>query len=55
MELKSKCPEGPIETRWEKHKFDLPQKDRYTAMLDYLKRTASDRYKSVIEKLNLRK
>jgi succinate dehydrogenase / fumarate reductase flavoprotein subunit len=23
MELKSKCPEGPIETRWEKHKFDL--------------------------------
>ncbi len=23
MELKSKCPTGPIETRWEKHKFDL--------------------------------
>src|SRR6187431_648736 len=23
MELKSKCPSGPIETRWEKHKFDL--------------------------------
>src|SRR4026209_2606043 len=23
MELKSKCPEGPIETRWERHKFDL--------------------------------
>ena len=23
MELKSKCPEGPIETRWEKHRFDL--------------------------------
>jgi len=23
MELKSKCPEGPIETRWEKYKFDL--------------------------------
>jgi succinate dehydrogenase flavoprotein subunit len=23
MELKSKCPTGPIETRWEKYKFDL--------------------------------
>jgi succinate dehydrogenase / fumarate reductase flavoprotein subunit len=23
MELKSKCPDGPIETRWERHKFDL--------------------------------
>ena len=23
MELKSKCPTGPIETRWEKHRFDL--------------------------------
>ena len=23
MELKSKCPTGPIETRWDKHKFDL--------------------------------
>jgi succinate dehydrogenase / fumarate reductase flavoprotein subunit len=23
MELKSKCPTGPIETRWERHKFDL--------------------------------
>src|SRR2546426_10604935 len=23
MELKSKCPSGPIETRWEKYKFDL--------------------------------
>ncbi len=23
MELKSKCPSGPIETRWERHKFDL--------------------------------
>ena len=23
MELNSKCPTGPIETRWEKHKFDL--------------------------------
>ena len=23
MELKSKCPAGPIETRWERHKFDL--------------------------------
>src|SRR4026209_1302126 len=23
MELKSKCPEGPIETRWERHRFDL--------------------------------
>src|SRR5689334_24852676 len=23
MELKSKCPSGPIETRWERHKFNL--------------------------------
>src|ERR1700750_453035 len=23
MELKSKCPSGPIATRWERHKFDL--------------------------------
>src|SRR5215471_9161336 len=23
MELKSKCPSGPIETRWDRHKFDL--------------------------------
>lgn len=23
MELKSKCPSGPIETRWDKHRFDL--------------------------------
>ena len=23
MELKSKCPTGPIETRWDKHRFDL--------------------------------
>src|SRR5688572_27230866 len=23
MELKSKCPTGPIETRWDRHKFDL--------------------------------
>lgn len=28
---------------------------RRRKLLDYLKRTASDRYKSVIEKLNLRK
>ncbi|HLQ77277.1 MAG TPA: FAD-binding protein, partial [Terriglobia bacterium] len=23
MELKSKCPTGPIETRWERHQFEL--------------------------------
>jgi succinate dehydrogenase / fumarate reductase flavoprotein subunit len=23
MELKSKCPTGPIETRWDKYRFDL--------------------------------
>src|SRR5215475_3677229 len=23
MELKSKCPSGPIETRWETHKFEM--------------------------------
>jgi len=23
MELKSKCPTGPIETRWDRHRFDL--------------------------------
>jgi small subunit ribosomal protein S15 len=28
---------------------------RRRKLLDYLKRTASDRYKNVIEKLNLRK
>ena len=23
MELKSKCPTGPIETRWDRYRFDL--------------------------------
>ncbi len=33
----------------------LQMVSRRRKLLDYLKRTASDRYKSVIEKLNLRK
>ena len=33
----------------------LQMVSRRRKLLDYLKRTASDRYKSVLEKLNLRK
>src|SRR6187431_2446786 len=38
MELKSKCPSGPIETRWEKHKFHLKlvnpaNKRKYTVLI----------------------
>jgi len=38
MELKSKCPTGPIETRWERHKFDLKlvnpaNKRKYTVIV----------------------
>ena len=38
MELKSKCPGGPIETRWDKHRFELKlvnpaNKRRYTIIV----------------------
>ncbi|HUI53897.1 MAG TPA: fumarate reductase/succinate dehydrogenase flavoprotein subunit [Bryobacteraceae bacterium] len=38
MELDSKCPDGPIETRWERHRFDLKlvnpaNKRKYTILV----------------------
>ena len=39
----------------QKLKFNIAQKDRHQQMLDYLRKTDSDRYTALIEKLGLRK
>jgi len=38
-----------------KYKFEIKQNERWDMMLDYLRRTDADKYRSIIERLSLRK
>ena len=43
IQLRSKVPHGPMEDKWDKHRFEMKQKERYEAILSYLRSTPSVR------------